>query len=255
MKKALMTLGLSLSVSGQAYADEISDLVAASNSLITTMDSGQYAVSGLVYYSSIGGIAVSDTIDAGTISQTQVDAFNNALLAVENASFYNAQMFFQDQAEVALEQMSLAVDDFVDATSAMSQVITVFNMASEATTTETQLALQSYVTDNALSITQGQVLEYNDSLESVQTYSQMAAAFIQASQNDFITQTVDQQSQDFNVSLFETTATYTQSTDHLMLTWAQTNESMGFMNFFQNDMKSALDVMGVGQSIYEGNKL
>jgi hypothetical protein len=255
MKKALTTLAVSLSVSGQAYADEISDLVAASNSLITTIDAGQYAVSGLAYYAGIGGIAESNTIDSAIISQTQMDAYNTALVGVQQATYYNAQMFFQDQAEVALEQMSLAVDDFVDATSAMSQVIQVFNMASEATTTETQLALQSYVTDNSLSITQGQVLEYNESLESVQTYSQMAAAFIQASQNDFITQTVDQQSQDFNVSLFETTATYTQSTDHLMLTWVQTNESMGFMNFFQNDMKSALDVMGVGQSIYEGQKL
>lgn len=255
MKKALMTLGLSLSVSGQAYADEISDLVAASNSLITTMDSGQYAVSGLVYYSSIGGIAVSDTIDAGTISQSQVDAFNNALLAVENASFYNAQMFFQDQAEVALEQMSLAVDDFVDATSAMSQVITVFNMASEATTTETQLALQSYVTDNALSITQGQVLEYNESLESVQTYSQMAAAFIQASQNDFITQTVDSNTENWNESLLTSTASYSQANDYLNVSFLSQQQGVGFSGFFQADMKSAMDVLGVGQTIYEGNTL
>tara|TARA_R110000803_G_scaffold56920_1_gene114485 strand:+ start:13967 stop:14626 length:660 start_codon:yes stop_codon:yes gene_type:complete len=219
------------------------------------MDSGQFAVSGLAYYAGIGGIAESNTIDSGIITQTQMDAYNSALGNVQSATYYNAQMFFEDQAEVALEQMSLSVNDFVDATSAMSQVITIFSMASEAATTETQLALQSYITDNSLSITQGQVLEYNDSLESVQTYSQMAAAFIQASQNDFVTQTVDQQSQDFNVSLLETTATYTQSTDNLQLTWNNTNQSLGFFNFFQNDMKSSLDVMGVGQSIYEGNTL
>ena len=255
MKKAVMTLAVSLSVSAPAYADEISDLVNASNSLVTTMDNGQYAVSGLAYYAGIGGIAESNTIDSGIISQTQMDAYNSALADVQSATYYNAQMFFEDQADIALEQMSLAVDSFVDATGAMSQVITVFDMAEQATDTETQVALQSYVTDNSLEITQGQVLEYNESLENVQTYSQMAAAFVQASQNDFITQTVDQQSQDFNVSLFETTAIYTQSTDHLMLTWAQTNESMGFINFFQNDMKSALDVMGAGQSIYEGQTL
>lgn len=255
MKIAALTLAVSLSVSAPALGDEISDLVNASNSLITTMDSGQFAVSGLAYYAGIGGIAESNTIDSGIITQTQMDAYNSALGNVQSATYYNAQMFFEDQAEVALEQMSLSVNDFVDATSAMSQVITIFSMASEAATTETQLALQSYITDNSLSITQGQVLEYNDSLESVQTYSQMAAAFIQASQNDFVTQTVDQQSQDFNVSLLETTATYTQSTDNLQLTWNNTNQSLGFFNFFQNDMKSSLDVMGVGQSIYEGNTL
>lgn len=255
MKKALMTLAVSLSVSGQAYADEISDLVAASNSLITTMDNGQYAVSGLAYYSAIGGIAVSDTIDAGTITQTQMDAYNNALLAVEGATFYDSQMFFQDQAQVALEQMSLAVDDFVDATSAMSQVITVFNMASNATDTDTQLALQSYVTDNSLSITQGQVLEYNESLESVQTYSQMAAAFVQASQNTDINDIVDTHTEDWNQSLTTATATYSQINDTLNISFIDQQNGIGFVGFFQNDMKSALDVMGVGQSIYEGNTL
>lgn len=255
MKKAALTLALSLSVSGQAYADEISDLVAASNSLITTMDAGQYAVSGLAYYSGVGGIAESNTIDSGIITQAQMDAYNTALADVQAATYYNAQMFFQDQADIALEQMSLAIDDFVDATSAMSQVITVFNMASEATTTETQLALQSYVNDNSLSITQGQVLEYNESLESVQTYSQMAAAFIQASQNDFITQTVDSNTESWNESLLTSTASYSQVNDYLNVSFVSQQNGVGFIGFFQADMKSALDVMGVGQSIYEGNTL
>ena len=255
MKKALMTLAVSLSVSAPAYADEISDLVAASNSLINTMDAGQYAVSGLAYYSAIGGIAVSDTIDAGTITQTQLDAYNNALLAVEGATFYDSQMFFQDQAQVALEQMSLAVDDFVDATSAMTQVIQVFDMASNATDTNTQLALQSYVTDNSLSITQGQVLEYNEALESVQTYSQMAAAFVQASQNTDMNDIVNTHTEDWNKSLTTATATYSQINDTLNISFIDQQNGIGFVGFFQNDMKSALDVMGVGQSIYEGQTL
>ena len=255
MKKILTTLVLSLSVSGQVYADEISDLVNASNSLITTMDNGQYAVSGLAYYAGIGGIAESNTIDSGLISQAQMDAYNNALLSVQGATYYNAQMFFEDQADIALEQMSLAVDDFVDATSAMSQVITVFNMASEATDTDTQLALQSYVTENSLSITQGQVLEYNDSLESVQTYSQMAAAFVQASQDTNINDIVDTHTQDWNQSLTTATATYSQINDTLNISFIDQQNGLGFVSFFQNDMKSALDVMGVGQSIYEGNTL
>jgi hypothetical protein len=255
MKKALMTLAVSLSVSGQVYADEISDLINASNSLITTMDAGQYAVSGLAYYAGIGGIAESNTIDSGIITQAQMDAYNTALADVQSATYYNAQMFFQDQADVALEQMSLAIDDFVDATSAMSQVITVFNMASEATTTETQLALQNYVTDNALSITQGQVLEYNESLESVQTYSQMAAAFIQASQNDFITQTVDSNTENWNESLLTSTASYSQTNDYLNVSFLSQQQGVGFSGFFQADMKSAMDVLGVGQTIYEGNTL
>lgn len=255
MKKALMTLAVSLSVSGQAYADEITDLINASNSLITTMDAGQYAVSGLAYYAGIGGIAESNTIDSGIITQAQMDAYNTALADVQSATYYNAQMFFQDQADIALEQMSLAIDDFVDATSAMSQVITVFNMASEATTTETQLALQSYVTDNSLSLTQGQVLEYNDALESVQTYSQMAAAFIQASQNEFITQTVDSNTESWNESLLTSTASYSQANDYLNVSFISQQQGIGFSGFFQADMKSALDVMGVGQSIYEGQTL
>jgi hypothetical protein len=255
MKKALTTLAVYLSVSAPAYADEISDLVAASNSLITTMDAGQYAISGLTYYAGIGGIADSNTIDSGIISQAQMDAYNTALADVQAATYYNAQMFFQDQAEVALDQMSLAVDDFVDATSAMSQVITVFDMASNATDTDTQLALQSYVTDNALSITQGQVLEYNESLESVQTYSQMAAAFVQASQNTSVTDIVDTHTEDWNQSLTTATATYSQINDTLNISFIDQQNGLGFVSFFQNDMKSALDVMGVGQSIYEGQKL
>ena len=255
MKKVALTLAVSLSVSGQALGDEISDLINASNSLITTMDAGQYAVSGLAYYAGIGGIAESNTIDSGIISQAQMDAYNTALADVQSATYYSSQIFFEEQAEVALEQMSLAIDEFVDATSAMSQVISVFNMASEATTTETQLALQSYVTDNSLSITQGQVLEYNESLESVQTYSQMAAAFIQASQDTSINDIVDTHTQDWNQSLVSATASYSQINDTLNISFVDQQNGISFIGFFQNDMKSALDIMGAGQSIYEGQTL
>jgi hypothetical protein len=255
LKKQLVAVLASLSVSGQVCADEISDLIAASDSILSTVDNGSYIVSGLSYYAGIGGIAESDAIDAGLISQMQLDAYNNALAAVEGATYYNAEMFFQDQAEEALEQVSIAIDSFVDATGAMSQVITVFDMASQATDTETQLALQSYVTDNSLELTQGQVLEYNEALESVQTYSQMAAAFIQASQNDFITSTVDANTESWNESLLTSTASYSQVNDYLNISFVSQQNGVGFVGFFQSDMKSALDIMGAGQSIYEGQTL
>lgn len=237
------------------YADEIQDLIAASDSLLSTVDNGSYIVSGLSYYAGIGGIAESNSIDAGTISQTQLDAYNNALQAVQDATYYDAQMFFEEKAEEALQQVSIAVDSFIDATGAMSQVITVFDMASQATDTNTQLALQSYVTENSLEITQGQVLEYNEALESVQTYSQMAAAFVQASQNTGITEIADTHAKDWNQSLTTATASYSQFNDTLNISFVDQQNGISFIGFFQNDMKSALDIMGAGQSIYEGQTL
>jgi len=255
MKKTAIALVAFLSVSGVASAQtEIDDVVAASQTIINTIKDARFAVSGMQHYGSTGGITPDGFSDAYKLTQQSVDSYNQALQAVKDATFYNAKMMFEDKHDEAMDNLSLAVDSFVLATEAIVEVVTVNEMATEANTTEGQLAVQSYIQTNDVEITQAEVSAYNTSLDDVESYAQQAAAFLQASNDSYITSATDNEAQAYNNASYEANVTYNAANDFLQVTW-QSGYSHGYVGFFNADFKTAEDIMGMGQSIYEGNTL
>jgi hypothetical protein len=255
MKKTAIALVAFLSVSGVASAQtEIDNLVATSQDIVTTIKEAGFAVSGMGYYAGVGGITPDGFADAYKLTEQSVDSYNQALQAVKDATFYNAKMMFEDKHDEAMDNLSLAVDSFVLATEAIVEVVTVNEMATEANTTEGQLAVQSYIQTNDVEITQAEVSAYNTSLDDVESYAQQAAAFLQASNDSYITSATDNEAQAYNNASYEANVTYNAANDFLQVTW-QSGYSHGYVGFFNADFKTAEDIMGMGQSIYEGNTL
>lgn len=255
MRKTAIALVAFLSVSGVASAQtEIDNLVATSQDIVTTIKEAGFAVSGMGYYAGVGGITPDGFADAYKLTEQSVDSYNQALQAVKDATFYNAKMMFEDKHDEAMDNLSLAVDSFVLATEAIVEVVTVNEMATEANTVEGQLAVQSYIQANDVEITQAEVSAYNTSLDDVESYAQQAAAFLQASNNDYITSATDNEAQAYNNNSYSASITYTAANDYLNISW-QSGYSHGYVGFFNADFKTAEDIMGMGQSIYEGNTL
>lgn len=235
-------------------AGTIQQLIDASASIIDTVDQGHYAVQGLSYYAGIGGIAPVDTIDQAILTQEQMTAYNTALASVTNAVFYNTQMLLQDAHEAEMVQLETAVDDFVAATTSMITVVNIFEMASSANTVTEQQQVQDYIQDNNVQLTQTQVDNYNQSLESVQTHAINAAAFLAASNNESLTSANDQVSQDYNYNVSQMNVAYNAVQDSI--TFYYNDQAFhGMYGFLTNSMKTLEDIYITGESIYQGNSL
>ena len=255
MKKAVIATLVSLSVSAPAYAQsEIDNLLAASQELSQTITSARYAVSGSAHYASVGGIPEVGTLTQFTISQEQMDTYNNALQGVRDAVYYNSKMLFEDKHEEAMTNLSSAVDVFTVAAQEIAKVDAVAEVASTADTTEEQIAVQDFIATSDVELTQQEVSAYNDSLADIETHAQEAAAFLQAANDTFITDTADQHAQDFNTSSYNATVTYTATNDTLRLAWGA-YEQISYHGFFSADFKNSAEVLGMGQSIYADNTM
>jgi hypothetical protein len=174
--KKILTLAVFLSVS--AHATEIDNLLDTSGSIRDTFDLGIQTVGGQYAYGYAGGISPEIAQNA-FLTQGQADAYNTALTAMKQANTnMTAQEYYSEQSDVALDNLSAAVDDYVTASVQLISVVQVNDMASDATTTEKAVELQTYVTNNDLAITEEIVTDYNDTLQMVETASQTAASFM-----------------------------------------------------------------------------
>lgn len=228
--------------------------MAASQELSQTITSARYAVAGAGYYAGSGGIIDTNTVVQYQITQEQLDAYNGALQEVKDAVYYNTRMLFEDKHEEAMTNLSAAVDVFTVAAQEIAKVDAVAEVASTADTVEEQVAMQDFIATGDVELTQQEVAAYNDSIADIETHSQEAAAFLSAANNQFITDTGDKHAQDFNISTINATASFNATNDTLRLIWA-VDQQISFHGFFSNDFKASADVMGMGQSIYEGNTI
>lgn len=255
MKRILIAAVLFLTASVQAKAEQtITDLVNASNQIVTIVEDAKKAVAGIGYYAGVGGITPDGFTDSYKITEQQVLDYNNALQGVKDAVYYNAAQLFEEKHDEAMDNFSGAVDTFVVATQQLAEVAAVSEMATEATTVEQQLEVQQFVQSNDVELTQEKVTAYNNSLDDVETYAQSAAAFLQASKNTYITDSTDNEAQAYNNNSYAATVEYNAANDFLQVTW-QSGHSHGYVGFFNSDFKTAEDIMGMGQSIYDGNTL
>ena len=196
MKRLLICLFLSAT----AQASEIDQLINTSQSIKTTFDLGIKTVAGMYDTAATGGVSPDMAKDAH-LTYAQAEAYNQALTAMKDANYtMTAQEYFYQQSQAALDNLGTAIDNYVDASAQLITAVQVNDMASSVTTTEEATQLQTYITNNELSVSSEQVDTYNDSLDMVQTSAQIAASFIAAASDVALVDSAQTQADDLNQS-------------------------------------------------------
>jgi Na+-translocating ferredoxin:NAD+ oxidoreductase RnfG subunit len=254
MKKQLIAASLFLSASAPAFAEtEIDRLLNVSQQISAQVQNAKYAVTGAVHAAVHGdGVAGVGTVTDYRISTEQMNTYNEALDDVRSAVYYNAEMFLEDAAEEAMDNLAAAVDVFAVAAQEIAKVDAVAEVAENVDTVEEQVQLQEFVQNEDVELTQQDIVAYNDSLENVEAASQEAAAFLIASKAEYVTAESDYFTDSYNQNLLNATASYTATNDTLELVWAN-GAGISYSGFFADGFMSIQEVLGVGQSIYEGN--
>ena len=206
---------------------------------------------GASYYAGVGGIAPDGSITAAQLNVQMVSAYNDALQNVQSTMYYNTSMLLDDQADIALNNMSLAIDALVDATTTFATVGAVAEMAAEADTVQEQLDLQETVSVTDMSVTESDVEDYNTALADVETYAQEAAGFLAASNNAQITSSTDDWANQNNISMVSYNAvTYDATTDILFMEFlTEQNDgwaAVAFEGYLTDEFKTADDIYNAG---------
>lgn len=212
-------------------------------------------VAGASYYAGVGGIAPDGSITKAQLTVQMASAYNQALDSVRDTTYYNTSIMLGDQADLALDNMSLAVDALVDATATFATVGAVAEMASEADTAQEKLDLQEVASISG-DITETDVEEYNAALSDVESYAQEAAGFLAASNNVNITSTTDDWAAQSNVSIASySSVTYDATMDLLMMEFYDQSTGqwggVSFDGYLILDFVSADDIYTTG-SAYGG---
>lgn len=214
IKKLLMVSALA-SVSAPALAiQEIDDLVNTSASIRSTFDYGIRAIGGMTAYAATGGIAPTGTVDNGIISYGQADAYNAAVVAVQNATYtvdVGAQEYFDNAADQAMQTVSNAVNAYVDAAQAVIEVVRVNEIAADAQAAgdgEALTAVQDYIATNDVTLEQSDIDVYNDALVTVEENAQTAAAFMAVASDATLIESANQQADSMNSTYAEATESF-----------------------------------------------
>lgn len=210
----LKALLASLIVSAPAYSNEIDTLVNASQSIRDSFKYGIQAVGGLQSYSTQGKIANTGTVDQGKISYDKSSAYNQAIAAVQNATYTydpGAQEYFDDQADIAMNEVNIAVDTFVQASQAVIEVVVVNEMAQDAQNAGDEreaMALQEYIEANDVMLADAEVDMYNDALDSVESAAQVAAAYMAVANDAKLVAAADEMAYDVRVTYEEAASSF-----------------------------------------------
>lgn len=201
-------------VSAQVKATELDNLISSSQDIRDTFKNGIQAVGGLHSYAATGGIAQTGVTDPGLISKGQQDAYNDALLKFQQASYSwnpNAEQYFQDQSQQAMTDVNAAVDAFVEASYAVVQVTTVNNMAQTAAAaadSRQTIALQEYAELNDVFLDDTEVAAYNDALQVVEVAAQTAAAYMVVAQDQTLLESANASAFAMNVTYQEASSSF-----------------------------------------------
>jgi hypothetical protein len=182
--------------------------------------------------------------DATVTEQMRLD-YNSDIQGVIDATYYNAEILFQDQHTTAMANLDTAVDQLVAATAVLMEVQAVANMAANADTVQEQMAVQAVLTNNDMSISAADVSSYNNALGAVQTYARDAGAFLAASRNVNMTSSVDNYAANTGASLYGATVAYSATADIINVSMGQVY-SIGLQGLLGADAVSVVDVYAAG---------
>jgi hypothetical protein len=220
-------------------------LEGSAQAILDQLSASQDLTVGAIYSAGQGDILTPGVMQTASITEQMRLDYNSDIQGVIDATYYNAEMLFQDRHEAAMVNLDTAVDNLVAATAILMEVQAVANMAANADTVTEQLAVQAVLTNNDMTITAADVSNYSSALGAVQTYAREAGAFLAASRNASMTSTVDSYAANTSTSLYGATVAYSATADIINVSAANAF-GLGFQGMLQNNMVSLEDVYAAG---------
>lgn len=210
----------------------MANLQNSSNSIKTSIS---YALSNTANFSTAAsnGYIVDPTAYINlTITETQRNAYNNALSTFQGTSFYNAEQYLNDQGSAQIANMRSAISDLSAAAVTLQTAATVNQITSGVSDSPTAQAAQTAIANTGLNteITAGQVASFNNSLQMVNTYATQAGAFFASAKNNVITSNIDLAASNYNKTLYAASSAYAYTNDLLTVNFDSTY-SIGFSGF------------------------
>jgi hypothetical protein len=243
LMKILALLCLSVSV---AHADPtMTNLQGSAQTILDQLAASQDLTTGAVYSAGQGDILATGVMQNAAITEQMRLDYNSDIQGVIDATYYNAEMLFQDKHDAAMVNLDSAVDNLVAATAVLMEVQAVANMAANADTVTEQLAVQTVLASNDMTVSAADVSNYNNALGAVQSYAREAGAFLAASRNTSMTGAADAYAANANVSLYGASVGYSATADILNIS-AGNVFGIGFQGFMQNDVVTLEQVYAAG---------
>ena len=243
LKKTVALLCLSASA---AHADPaMTALEGSAQAILDQLTASQSLTAGAIYSASNGDILAPGVMQDATITEQMRLDYNSDVQGVIDATYYNAELLFQDQYAATMVNLDSAVDNLVAATAVLMEVQAVANMAANADTVQEQMVVQAVLTNNDMTISAADVSNYNNALGAVQSYARDAGAFLAASRNTTMTATVDAYAANSGTSLYGTTVTYSATADIMNITGADAF-GIGLSSLLQANTVSVEDVYAAG---------
>ena len=243
LKKTVALLCLSASA---AHADPtMTDLQGSAQTILNQLSAAQSLTAGATYSASNGDILAPGVMQTATITEQMRLDYNADVQGVIDATYYNAEMLFQDQYAATMVNLDSAVDNLVAATAVLAEVQAVANMAANADTVTEQLAVQAVLSSNDMTITAADVNNYNNALGAVQSYARDAGAFLAASRNSTMTGTVDSYASHSGTSLYGATVAYSATADIMNIS-AGSVFGIGLQGLLAADTVTLADVYAAG---------
>jgi len=137
-----------------------------------------------------GQLASDGTVSGAYITETQVSSYNSAISEVQAAAFIidmGAQQFLDNSKNTAQEVLGETINSYVSAAGQVIKAVELNNLAQQAVTsqdTNEAKSVQTYISQNSPEITEGQRVEYNQTLDNVEEASQVFAAYTAAAGNE-----------------------------------------------------------------------
>jgi hypothetical protein len=243
LKKAVALLCLSASV---AHAEPtMTNLQGSAQTILNQLSAAQSLTAGAVYSAGQGDILAPGIMQTATVTEQMRLDYNADVQGVIDATYYNAELLFQDNYVATMANLDTAVDNLVAATAVLMEVQAVANMAANADTVQQQMAVQAVLTNSDMTITAADVSNYNNALGAVQSYARDAGAFLAASRNTTMTSTVDAYASTSGTSLYGATVAYSATADIMNIS-ATNVFGIGLQGLLQANTVTLADVYAAG---------
>jgi len=197
-----------------AQASEIDNLIDASQNIRDVFKYGIKTIAGAESYASQGQIAPEGIVDQGLLDKAKQDAYNAAVLAVQQQTYTydpNASQYFADEASSAMDVVSEAIDIYVDAAQVLIEVATVNEMGQDAANANDErqaMALQEYIGANDVTLEDAEVDAYNDAYTAVHEATAVAAAYMAVANDETLLEQADEMAYDLRVTYQEAASVF-----------------------------------------------
>jgi hypothetical protein len=223
----------------------MTNLQGSAQTILDQLSAAQSLTAGATYFAADGSIIDPGVMQSATVTEQMRLDYNADVQGVIDATYYNAELLFQDNYAATMVNLDSAVDNLVAATAVLMEVQAVANMAANADTVQEQMAFQTVLTNNDMTITAADVSNYNSALGAVQTYARDAGAFLAASRNATMTGSVDNYAANTGVSLYGATVAYSATADIMAVSMGQAY-GIGLQGLLGDNVVTLEDVYAAG---------